>query len=152
WHGWSDPHISPINTLAYHKAVEDLMGAEATDAFLKLYLMPGMYHCMGGDGPSSFDLLTPLMAWVEDGVEPFAINTSHAGPEKPLVQARPVYPYPLIAKSSNPGEEIASWAYAPVEGDEGPDQYNWAGEDFFTPGITKACSVVEGEMECSDLQ
>lgn len=37
--------------------------------------MPGMGHCSGGEGPSKFDLLTPMMAWVEGNTPPGAIMT-----------------------------------------------------------------------------
>jgi feruloyl esterase len=75
FHGWGDPHISPINTIAYYDAVEQRMGASAAAGFVRLYLMPGMYHCSGGEGPSKFDLLTPVMAWVERDDAPDAIMT-----------------------------------------------------------------------------
>ena len=75
FHGWADPHISPINTIAYHDALRRQMGAVA-EAFERLYLMPGMYHCSGGEGPSQFDLLSAVMAWVEGGQAPDAIVTS----------------------------------------------------------------------------
>ncbi|MCC4622481.1 tannase/feruloyl esterase family alpha/beta hydrolase [Xanthomonas cassavae CFBP 4642] len=65
WHGWSDPHISPLNSIAYYTAVRQLMGAERTDSFARLYVLPGMYHCSNGEGPHQIDLLTPMMAWVE---------------------------------------------------------------------------------------
>jgi len=69
WHGWADPHISPINTIAYYSAVQRQMGPRAAN-FTRLYLFPGMYHCSGGEGPSQVDLLTPMMNWVEARVAP----------------------------------------------------------------------------------
>ncbi len=75
WHGWADPHISPLNSIAYHEAVRRQMGAMRTDAFSRLYVLPGVYHCGNGEGPHQIDLLTPLMAWVERGVAPEAIAT-----------------------------------------------------------------------------
>lgn len=78
WHGWADPHISPLNTLAYHEAVQAQMGKARTEAFERLYLLPGVYHCSGGEGPSLLDLLTPMMAWVEKSQPPAAIVTQQA--------------------------------------------------------------------------
>jgi feruloyl esterase len=75
FHGWADPHISPLNTIAYHDAVHKRMGERAAERFERLYLMPGMGHCSGGEGPSAFDLLTPIMSWVESGKAPDAIIT-----------------------------------------------------------------------------
>lgn len=78
WHGWSDPHISPLNTIAYHEAVEATLGARRTADFERLYLLPGVNHCSGGDGPSALDLLTPMLAWVERGDAPAAVTTRMA--------------------------------------------------------------------------
>lgn len=82
WHGWSDPHISPLNSIAYHQAVRRTMGEGAAQAFERLYLLPGVYHCAGGDGPSAIDLLTPMMAWVERGMAPHAVLTSTPTPRE----------------------------------------------------------------------
>jgi hypothetical protein len=72
WHGWADPHISPINTIAYYTAVQAQMGKQAEN-FTRLYLFPGMYHCSNGEGPYQVDLLTPMMNWVEGHVAPDAV-------------------------------------------------------------------------------
>jgi len=73
WHGWGDQHISPINTIAYHEAVSRQMGGDVARGFERLYLFPGVAHCGGGQGPSSFDLLSPMLDWVERGVAPDAV-------------------------------------------------------------------------------
>ncbi|MBB3193312.1 tannase/feruloyl esterase family alpha/beta hydrolase [Roseateles terrae] len=82
WHGWSDPHISPLNSIAYHQAVRKRMGEGAARAFERLYLLPGVYHCSGGEGPSAIDLLTPMMAWVERGIAPDAVLTRTPEPRQ----------------------------------------------------------------------
>ncbi len=78
YHGWADPHISPLNTIAYHDAVRRQMGARVADGFERLYLLPGMGHCSGGEGPSALDLLTPIIDWVERGRAPDVIATRTA--------------------------------------------------------------------------
>ena len=80
FHGWADPHISPLNTIAYHDALNKFFGSSKVERFERLYLMPGMGHCSGGEGPSAFDLLTPMLAWVEKGEAPNAIMTSSPAP------------------------------------------------------------------------
>lgn len=70
YHGWADPHISPINTIDYFDKVGATMGAATRDSFIRMFLFPGMGHCSGGDGPSEFPLLQGLMAWVEGGDAP----------------------------------------------------------------------------------
>lgn len=78
WHGLADPHISPINSIAWHQAVGRTMGEAVRDTFERLYLLPGVYHCSGGEGPSLVDFLTPVMQWVEQGKAPQAIVTWQA--------------------------------------------------------------------------
>jgi hypothetical protein len=82
YHGWSDPHISPLNSIAYHQAVEKFMGKAKAAQFERLYLLPGMYHCAGGEGPSSVDMLTPMLEWVERGVAPDAIVANMPDPKR----------------------------------------------------------------------
>ncbi|MEA5124054.1 tannase/feruloyl esterase family alpha/beta hydrolase [Xanthomonas floridensis] len=74
FHGWSDPHISPINSIAYYTAMREHLRPRRADSFARLYAFPGMYHCSNGEGPYQMDLLTPLMAWVERGTAPDAIQ------------------------------------------------------------------------------
>ncbi len=152
FHGWADPHISPLNTIAYHQAVLRQLGAARTAGFERLYLMPGMSHCSGGEGPSAFDLLTPVMAWVERGIAPQAILTrsqtqsrfgqppslsAPAGGASAPRRSRPVYPYPFIAAyrgSGNP-DDAGSWS----QGEAVPVAVpTWAGSGFYAPyaGVT----------------
>jgi Tannase and feruloyl esterase len=53
WHGWADAAIPPEATLDYHAAMLKASGARAGDA-VRLFMVPGVQHCAGGLGPSSF--------------------------------------------------------------------------------------------------
>jgi feruloyl esterase len=88
WHGLADPHISPLNSIAYYTAMQKLLGVAAVDKFTRLYLFPGGYHCGGGEGPFNVDLLTPIMLWVERGVAPGALLASHIS-QTQMAQAPP---------------------------------------------------------------
>ncbi|RLN94865.1 hypothetical protein BBJ28_00011972 [Nothophytophthora sp. Chile5] len=81
WHGWADPHISPRTTIAYHEALQAEMGDNVLEDFERLYLLPGVYHCGNGEGPSAIDLVTPMLEWVEAGTAPNAVETSSASSE-----------------------------------------------------------------------
>lgn len=70
WHGWSDNSIAPMISVAYYQAVQRQMGADLADSFVRLFLLPGVGHCGGGDGFAQIDTLTPLMAWVEAATAP----------------------------------------------------------------------------------
>src|SRR6266403_4295997 len=54
YHGWNDPAISALNTINYYNDVVSKMGARETEAFARLYMVPGMQHCGGGPGTDSF--------------------------------------------------------------------------------------------------
>ena len=157
WHGLADPHIAPANTVALHKAIEAVLGAEATAGFERLYLLPGVSHCGGGEGPSALDLLSPMLAWVEDGQAPDGVLTSSsaetssfgqpdggdAGGHHPAMQdlgvaplpamTRPAYPYPHVAVWSGQGDmkDAANWSKGPAA--EIVATRDWPGADLFAP-------------------
>lgn len=70
WHGLGDDSISPAFSIAYYRGVRAFMGNKATDSMLRLFLLPGVGHCGNGEGYDQIDLLSPLMAWTEDGQAP----------------------------------------------------------------------------------
>jgi feruloyl esterase len=61
----------------------------------RLYFVPGMTHCAGGQSTDSFDMLTAIQAWVESDEAPERIVAS--GRAFPGV-TRPLCPYPLVAR------------------------------------------------------
>ncbi len=75
WHGLADDSVSPAFSLAYYQGVVKTLGQKDTDTFLKLFLLPGVAHCGRGEGYDQVDLLTPLMAWTEDGKAPQELIT-----------------------------------------------------------------------------
>jgi len=84
WHGWADPHISPVNTLDYWQRMGRRMGVAQRAVAVRLFLLPGMGHCDGGEGPSQFPLLAALMEWVEQGKAPDVI-TAHRPADQPAL-------------------------------------------------------------------
>ena len=59
YHGWADPQISPLSSVRYYNTVLDTLGgaSKVTDSY-RLFMVPGMAHCGGGEGTSNFDMLT----------------------------------------------------------------------------------------------
>ena len=41
--------------------------------FARRSMVPGMNHCAGGPASSTFDALTPIVTWVENGVPPASV-------------------------------------------------------------------------------
>jgi feruloyl esterase len=112
YHGWSDPQISPGNSVQYYaRAVEASGGAAKVSASYRLFLAPGMGHCAGGEGPNTFDMVSALEQWVEAGTAPDQIQASHATNGR-IDRTRPLCPYPQVAayKGSGSIDEAASFA------------------------------------------
>jgi hypothetical protein len=90
WHGLADPHISPMNTVAYYEGMRRALGSSLVDEFARLYLFPGGSHCGGGEGPFDFDLVSAMLAWVEDNQAPGALLAGRVpGPQGPPADAPP---------------------------------------------------------------
>jgi feruloyl esterase len=137
WHGLADFMIPPRMTLAYYQGVRHFMGTAASDRFLRLFLLPGVGHCGGGDGLDQIDTLSALMAWTELKRPPTQIMTGrgasadasavvnsglprpsapYATPMPTLVATRPVYPYPYVAHYAGAGDPKDGGNFAPVNG------------------------------------
>lgn len=69
YHGAADPWFSVNDTIAYYEANKT---ANPEFDSSRLYAIPGLAHC--GEGPLEvFDLLTPLVDWVERGKAPLSV-------------------------------------------------------------------------------
>ena len=75
YHGVSDSIFSVNDSEAWYKGVVQHTG----DNFASFYRVPGMGHCSGGPATDQFDMLTPLVNWVEKGVAPAEIVASARG-------------------------------------------------------------------------
>jgi feruloyl esterase len=141
WHGWNDQHISPQNTLAYYDAMQRTLGKGRVDQFAKLYLFPGVAHCGGGEGPNTFDVLTPVMAWVESGRAPGRTVAANA------TRTRPVFPYPTVARYDGSGSIDDAENFVPYtpRRDPGPDCH-WVGEPLFSHGHETWPRAVNGKL------
>ena len=119
YHGWSDVAIPPLGTIHYYNTVESAMGARETDAFVRLFMVPGMQHCGGGPGPNSFgdsgtatdaqhDIYQALELWVEKGTPPEKIiatkYVSDFNPAQGVKMTRPLCPFPQVAKYKGTGD------------------------------------------------
>ena len=133
WHGWADQHISPRYTIAYHEAMQRVMGQSSMDAFMRMYLVPGVAHCGGGEGHPKMDLLSALVDWVESQQPPGAITTFRLGQANAVTSSRPVYPYPALARYLGAGDVNAASSYGPGQALFTATTPDWAGADWFKP-------------------
>ena len=110
--GWADPQLNPMMGVEYYEQVVEKMGASTTD-FYRLFMVPGMFHCGGGVGTSTFDVATPLVKWVEASASPDRIEASRIVADK-VVRTRPLCPYPQVAQYKGTGsiDESANFTCA----------------------------------------
>ena len=103
YHGWSDPQISPGNSTQYYSRVLDALGGRSKvhDSY-RLFMVPGMGHCGGGEGPNTFDMLAALEQWVEHGRAPDQIIAAHST-NRVVDRTRPLCPDPEVAVYSGSG-------------------------------------------------
>jgi hypothetical protein len=96
YHGEADAWFSANDTVRYFDEIAGANAAVQTvDEYGRLYLVPGMAHCQGGElTPDSFDLLTPIVEWVENGNAPGAVTATGRSMQG---QSRPLCPYPSYA-------------------------------------------------------
>lgn len=119
YHGWSDPHISPLNSIAYYQAMQKTMGDAKVSQFSRMFLFPGGYHCNGGDGPFDFPLLSLIMNWVEGGVAPDVVTASHS---------------PGRGSAPDVVRQVRAWPAGVVVP---PAKLQWQGSKFYSAGYEK---------------
>jgi feruloyl esterase len=121
YHGFGDPEVPPLTSINYFESVVKFPGesnpeesspaesVERTQEFYRLFMVPGMNHCKGGPGANLFDMLTPLVDWVEKDIAPERIIATHidSAPVHGVEFTRPLCPYPQEAVykgSGNPND------------------------------------------------
>jgi len=102
YQGWSDQDISPLASVNFYKAVNSALGESTVSSSMRLFMVPGMGHCGGGEGPNTFDMMMPLEQWVEKGQMPTRVDASHSTNGK-IDRTRPLCPYPQVARYTGSG-------------------------------------------------
>jgi feruloyl esterase len=102
YHGWEDQNIPPLSSVEYYNGVVKTMGKDKIADSVRLFMVPGMGHCGGGDGPNQFDMTTALEKWREQGQAPAQILAAQSTDGK-VVRTRPLCPYPQMAKYKGSG-------------------------------------------------
>ena len=78
YHGWADQQVAPGSSTEFYKAMAQASGdAAQTSDWARLFMVPGMAHCSGGEGPDHFDKIDVMERWVEKGQAPDRIVASH---------------------------------------------------------------------------
>ena len=102
YHGWEDQNIPPRSSVNYYVRLLNAMGTQQADSAVRLYMVPGMGHCGGGDGPNVFDMVAVLEQWREQGQAPAGVLASKLH-EGHAIRTRPLCPYPQVARYKGSG-------------------------------------------------
>jgi feruloyl esterase len=142
--GWADSAIAPMNSVNYYNQVRDVTSngsPEEIQKFYRLFMVPGMAHCGGGDGPNAFgngvdgpvvdadhDLLKALERWVEQGIAPNRFIATHYvnnNPSSDVQFQRLLCAFPKVArfKGGDPNNS-ASFECVHDEHDQDPRNQN----------------------------
>jgi feruloyl esterase len=130
YHGWNDAAISPLATVDYFNSVQQKMGQQQAQQFVRLFLVPGMQHCSGGPGPADFgqwghfnpaldtaanNMTVALEDWVEKGTAVEQIvargNTDPSGKGQGVAFTQPICAYPkgAVYKGSGDSKDASSY-------------------------------------------
>ncbi len=95
-HGLADEVISPNQTIAFYHAIVEKYGQAQTDAFMRLYMVPGFQHGNGAFIPS-WDALGALDAWVSHGTAPETLVGTDIAPAT-NGRSRPLCRFPAFPR------------------------------------------------------
>jgi feruloyl esterase len=100
--GWNDAGVPPLEAVNYYNSVVKTIGAKTAMSAVRLYMVPGMGHCGGGEGTDHFDLFPALQQWVEQKQAPGELVAARIENGKE-VRTRPLCTYPEIASYKGSG-------------------------------------------------
>jgi len=123
YHGTSDPIFSSNDTTVWYEQLRAANGSDASN-FARYFPVPGMNHCSGGPATDQFDMLTPLVNWVEKGQAPDSVTASARGAGNAggvngdlpagwsASRTRPLCAYPKVARYKGSGsvEDAANFS------------------------------------------
>jgi len=109
-HGWTDGLIPATNTVKFYTELQKVAPKSALDKQVRLFMVPGMDHCGGGEGASNYNTLGTIDGWATSGVAPeriIATRGSGGPPGAPALPpiSRPLCTYPKIAIYSGKGSQ-----------------------------------------------
>ncbi|KAI0642639.1 feruloyl esterase-like protein [Trametes meyenii] len=127
--GWADQLISPGNSLHYYETVHEFTLGNSTldvDDFYRLFTVPGMNHCAGGQAANAFggvsqprplslepehNILAAMVRWVEEGVAPTTITGVKYKDDdvaSGVAFTRPLCKYPSMVRFRGGNPNLAS--------------------------------------------
>jgi feruloyl esterase len=109
YQGWAENGIPPGNVVTYYGEVQRRTSNAASA--VRLFMVPGMGHCGGGNGTSTFDLVAAIDQWKTTGRPPQSVPASRVINGK-VERTRPLCAYPQVAvyRGSGSVDDAANFA------------------------------------------
>jgi feruloyl esterase len=117
YHGWADEQVTPFASLDFYSHMVAKQKQDGTDAFMRMFMMPGISHCSGGPGAGNIggatpalshdpehDVVVALDAWVVKHRAPAQLIAAHLDDNKKIDRTRPLCPYPQEARYKGAGD------------------------------------------------
>ena len=103
WHGTADEANSYLDNLKGYNAVLDK--APNARNWLRIFLVPGLHHCEGGNGPTEVEapMVDALATWVETGKEPDSVLAPRASAGQGVERVFRLCPEPRRAMLKSAG-------------------------------------------------
>jgi feruloyl esterase len=117
YHGWDDPLVQPYVSVRLYNDLQQTAGAGATNA--RVYMIPAMGHCQGGQGATNINLLGGIINWVEGGAAPNDSLIASGTASGNTTFTRPVCAYPkyyMYAGSGDPNSASSFTCVYPASG------------------------------------
>lgn len=112
WHGWADAALPATATVNYYNEI--LKRDQSARDYVRLFMIPGCYHCGGGPGISQVEWLEVIQDWVEFGNAPDRIIASRNAQEGNPAMTRPLVPFPLRVEYDGSGDKNDAANFAPM--------------------------------------
>ncbi len=103
YNGMSDQGMATAMMVDWYNRMLAATGEPGRQA-VRLFTIPGMLHCGGGEATDRFEMLDAITNWVEKGEAPSRIVAT--GKAMPGI-SRPLCPYPLVARYKGGDPKIA---------------------------------------------
>ncbi len=133
YYGWAEDMLPPGLGVHHYETTVKHVGQEKTDESFRLYMVPGLGHCVGGPGAASFgqvsgpgsgaageadvfipplkndpehDIYRALEAWVEEGRAPeeiIGVKYVDDNAHNGVEMTRPICAYPKVPKYKGSG-------------------------------------------------
>jgi len=106
--GWAEMRNGSELADYYQNVLKN--AGQSKDDQVRLFLIEGMGHCGGGNGPNQFDKLGTIDAWVAKDQTPNQLLTSKVSNGK-VERTRPTCAWPAVAKYKGTGSEDEAESY-----------------------------------------